>query len=213
MVKWMPVSPEDPMAEPPIDPHHHRPDARDWDRRYQARQAPGEPARVLSLHRHLLPRAGLALDLACGLGANALLLAGAGLATLAWDYSPLAIQRLDTLARERQLDIRAQVRDVVAEPPEPGRFAVITVSRFLERSLAPALMAALAPGGLLFYETFVRDRVAAMGPDNPDFLLRENELLQLFGDLRLRVYREEGSVGDVSRGIRNVAMLVAQRGE
>lgn len=192
---------------------HRPPTARDWDARYRERHEPGAPAQVLSLYRHLLPPRGLALDLACGLGANALLLAGAGLNTLAWDYAPLAIERLDALARQRRLPIQAEVRDVVLAPPEAGRFAVITVSRFLERALAPALMAALQPGGLLFYETFVRDKVSAVGPDNPDFLLRENELLQLFAALRLRAYREEGSVGDVSRGIRDIAMLVAQKPE
>lgn len=195
-------------------PRHHRaPTAQDWDARYRERHEPGAPAQVLTLYRHLLPPGGLALDLACGLGANALLLAGAGLTTLAWDYAPLAIERLEALARQRRLSLQTEVRDVVLAPPEAERFAVITVSRFLERALAPALMAALQPGGLLFYETFVGDKVSAVGPDNPDFLLRENELLQLFAGLRLRAYREEGSVGDVSRGIRNIAMLVAQKPE
>jgi hypothetical protein len=41
--------------------------------------------------------------------------------------------------------------------------------------------------------------------------LGENELLKLFTGLRLRVYREEGSIGDTSAGLRNEAMLVAQQ--
>src|SRR3569832_1463139 len=45
-----------------------------WDARYREAGLPGAPATVLLENAHLMPRAGTALDLACGLGANALLL-------------------------------------------------------------------------------------------------------------------------------------------
>ncbi len=179
-----------------------------WDARY--REAGSAVAsEVLAENRHLLPAAGEALDLACGLGGNALLLARHGLRTTAWDLSPVAIERLASEAEG--LPLRAEVRDVLAMPPAAARFDVIVVSRFLERDLCPALVAALRPGGLLFYQTFTRDKAVAGGPSNPDFLLAENELLRLFGGLCLRVYREEGRLGDVTRGLRNEALLVAQR--
>jgi len=179
-----------------------------WDARYRE-AGTAEATRVLAENRHLLPAAGEALDLACGLGGNALLLARHGLRTTAWDLSPVAI---DHLRREAAgLPLRAEVRDVVAVPPAPGSFDVIVVSRFLERDLCPALMAALRPGGLLFYQTFTRDKAGPGGPTNLDFLLAENELLRLFADLRLRVYREEGSIGDIGQGLRNEALLVAQK--
>jgi len=41
--------------------------------------------------------------------------------------------------------------------------------------------------------------------------LAVNELQQLFCSLTLRYYREEGLSGDTSKGIRNEAMLVAQK--
>ncbi|MFU8833506.1 MAG: SAM-dependent methyltransferase, partial [Wenzhouxiangella sp.] len=66
-------------------------------------------------------------------------------------------------------------------------------------------------GGLLFYETFTREKVDDAGPSNPDFLLAPNELLHLFSPLRLLAYREEGVVGDAGRGLRNVAYLVGRR--
>jgi len=185
-----------------------------WDQRYSETIIGQPPAAVLSVHLHLLPAAGTALDLACGLGGNALLLARQGLVTWAWDISPIAIARLDEYARKAGIAIQTEVRDVVSRPPEPAGFDVIVVSRFLERSLAPALQAALRPGGLLFYQTFTKLRTeAANGPRNPDFLLDDNELLRLFAPLRVRFYREEGLLGDTARGVRNEAMLIAQKVE
>ena len=184
-----------------------------WDVRYrQAGPESPAPARVLSENRHLLPVQGQALDLACGLGANALLLAEHGLETAAWDISSVAIARLKTMAEHRGAMLQAQVRDVVARPPPADSFHVIVVTRFLEKALAPALRAALRPGGLLFYQTFTRIRVDQQGPRNPAFLLADNELLQLFQSLKVRVYREEGRLGDCRLGFRNEAMLVAQKG-
>jgi SAM-dependent methyltransferase len=109
------------------------------------------------------------------------------------------------------LVLEAAVRDVVREPPAVCSFDVIVVSRFLERSLAPAIVKALRPDGLLFYQTFIRDAVGQGGPRKPDFRLGTNELLQLFASLTVLVYREEGTRGDTTEGFRDEAMLVAAR--
>lgn len=182
-----------------------------WDSRYRAIEEPPRAAQVLREYAHLLPASGMALDLACGRGGNALLMARAGLEVSAWDLSPVAIQSLREIAEAEGLGIHAEARDVLAEPPSVASFDVIVVSYFLERELVPALCSALRPGGLLFYQTFIRDQVTPGGPSNPDFRLAENELLQLFSGLTLRVYREEGSAGNVEEGFRNEALLVAQR--
>lgn len=183
-----------------------------WDARYRQTSAAPTAAEVLADNRHLLPAQGHALDLACGLGGNALLLAAHGLDTHAWDISPVAIARLQAQAAAQGLPLTASVRDVTRQPPEPVSFAVIVVSRFLERTLAPALCAALRPGGLLFYQTFTRRRTdPTAGPQNPAFLLDDGELLHLFAPLAPVVYREEALLGDTTRGWRNSALLIAQR--
>ncbi|MEE4377271.1 MAG: methyltransferase domain-containing protein [Candidatus Competibacteraceae bacterium] len=182
-----------------------------WDQRYHAEIGAQQPAQVLSSYAYLLPESGSALDLACGLGANALLLANHGLETWAWDISQVAIARLDEAARKAGLPLHAEVRDVMAQPPPPDSFDVIVVSRFLERELADTLQAALRSGGLLYYQTFTRVRAAENGPRNPAFLLGENELLQLFQEFKILLYREEGRVGDLQQGFRNEAMLIAQK--
>jgi tellurite methyltransferase len=183
-----------------------------WDGIYRNRAVEHpRAAAVLVEFSHLLPEHGSALDLACGRGGNALLLARHGLDTWAWDISPVAVEQLEKFARASHLKIHVEVRDVAAAVFEPGGFDVIVVSRFLARSLCDAIMTALKPGGLLFYQTFTRAKVVSSGPSNPDFLLSENELLSLFVPLKILVYREEGGVGDVTQGLRNEALLIGQR--
>ncbi len=183
-----------------------------WDRRYREGDGRGaQPARVLTENLHLLPAVGCALDLACGLAANALLLAKCGLEACAWDFSAVAIEQVRAHAQERGLRVAAEVRDVVQQPPEPMSFDVIVVSRFLERALVPFLVASLKPEGLLFYQTLTRARVDETGPANDLYRLAENELLRMFSSLQVLVYREEGLVGDIRRGFRNEAMLVARK--
>jgi len=180
-----------------------------WDERYRGTEGPATPLEVLTDNAHLLPASGEALDLACGLGGSALYLAGLGFRTRAWDLSRVAIDRLRR--RVATEEILAEERDVLAHPPDPDSFDVICVGHFLARPLCPRIAAALRPGGLLYYQTFTEDRVDDGGPGNPAFRLRRNELLRLFPDLVVRLYREEGCVGDVTKGLRNRAQLIAQR--
>ncbi|MCG7942285.1 MAG: methyltransferase domain-containing protein [Candidatus Thiodiazotropha taylori] len=183
-----------------------------WDQRYADAEKVARPAEVLLSNAHLLPEQGSALDLACGLGGNALFLAQRGFTVEAWDLSSVAIQRLAQGAGQLKLNnLHARVRDVESQPPQTEQFDVIVVSYFLERSLIPSLIQALKPGGLVFYQTFTRQAVSSEGPQNPAFRLADQELLQLFSQLQVRVYREEGRLGDLSLGSRDVAMLVAQK--
>ena len=188
-------------------------DQQKWNHRYAAQktQAQPTPAAVLTENQHLLPNTGATLDLACGLGGNALFLARRGLQVDAWDVAELAVEKLNELAVSQGLAVHTEARDVVANPPPPNSFDVIVVSRFLQRQLVPSLIEALKPKGLVFYQTFVQDKPPGIGPQNPDYLLAENELLKLFSVLRILVYREEGGVGDVLQGFRHEAMLVGQR--
>ena len=183
-----------------------------WCARYQHPAHAPHAARVLWENQHLLPATGRALDLACGAGGNAMLLAVHGLETWAWDISDVSVARAQAVAQQQGVVLHTEVRDVVICPPLPGSFDVIVVSRFLERRLASALIDALTPEGLLFYQTFTQVTVGAVwGPTNPAYRLAPQELLTLFQPLHILVYREEGRVGDMRRGLRNEAMLVAQK--
>ena len=185
-------------------------------RRQAGDRAPAErpppPAEVLGRNQHLLPASGRALDLASGRGANALCLARrGGLAVAAWDKSATALATLAFTARQHALHIACQRRDISRRPPEPASFDVIVVSRFLDRGLMAAIKRALRQRGLIFYQTFTKEKVDDRGPRNPAYLLDKNELLGFFNDWPILYYREEGQTGDLRRGFRNQAMLVAQK--
>lgn len=196
------------------------PDQLKWDQRYAAAQAPGSVAPVLREHAQLLPRQGRALDLACGLGANALFLARQGLTVSAWDLSPVAIAHLHGLAQASQLAIDAEARVITPHTLPTKHFDVIVVSRFLDRGLCPAILAALRPGGLLYYQTFTRAphpqhprheasaHRAAQGPRNADYLLGPGELLALFAGLRVVFYREEAALCETAHAVRNEAQYI-----
>jgi len=180
-----------------------------WNQRYKNASHSSLACDVLRNHAHLLPKHGTALDVACGLGGNALLLAHHGLQTFAWDFADNAIEALKQQAKD--LPLYPEVRNVVEQPPAEKSFDVIVVSRFLERELAPALINALAPQGLLFYQTFSRTFVEDSPPRNPAFRLADNELLQLFSPLKVVFYQEEARIGDLEQGTRNEAFFIGQR--
>lgn len=182
-----------------------------WDTIYGGQGQVGDASRVLAENSHLLPVQGRALEVACGRGANALLLAHAGLEAHAWDISAVAIDSLQAEAVRQNVVIHGRACDIMQEPPQSDSFDVIVVSHFLERGLIPLLRQALRPQGLLYYQTFTRTRVSERGPSNPEYRLADNELLQLCQDMRVLVYREEGRAGDLERGFRDLAMIVAQR--
>ncbi len=182
-----------------------------WNKRYSQAHDMPKAASVLVDYSYLLPAKGKALDLACGRGGNALFLAEQGLQVEAWDISPVAITQLNQLAKGKDLSVDGQARDVILHPPEANSIDVLVISLFLERSLCPSLMSALKPGGVLFYQTYCQKKVTEQGPSNPDYLLADNELLQLFSELKVRVYREDALLGDPQKGIRNQALLIAEK--
>jgi hypothetical protein len=97
------------------------------------------------------------------------------------------------------------------QPLTSQSYDVIVVTHFLERALVSQIVSALRPGGLLFYQTFTRTRLSESGPKKDEWRLADGELLQLFSELRVLVYREEALVGNVQMGLRNEALLVAQK--
>lgn len=135
---------------------------------------------------------GEVLDLACGSGRHARLFAGLGHPVLAADRDPQA------LAAAAGPGIATLEVDLEAEgagwPFEAGRFAGIVVTNYLHRPLMASLVASLAPGGVLIYETFALGNEAYGKPLNPAFLLRPGELLEVAAGAGLRVLAYEDGV-------------------
>jgi SAM-dependent methyltransferase len=155
----------------------------------------------------LLPAGGRCLDVACGRGRHALLLAAAGFAVTALDRDDGALAALAAQARSLGLHLRTVAADLEQEPPAlgEGAFELVVVFRYLHRPLFPALRTALAPRGILVYETFTRAQAGLGHPRNPRFLLEEGELPRLVAPLEVLRYREGEAEG------RCVAGVVARR--
>ncbi len=168
-------------------------------------------AEILSENAFLLPPKGKAFDLACGMGANATFLARHGLAVTAVDISKVAIDKLSVYASSNALDINAYVQNIDPKSIPKCAFDVIVVSRFLDRRLSDAIIDALKPDGLLFYQTFTKEKTTPTSPNNPNYLLSRNELLTLFSSLQVILYRENGLVGLPSSGLRNQAQFIGQK--
>lgn len=169
-------------------------------------------SKILQDHQYLLPSNGVALDLACGVGSDAIYLARSGLEVQAWDISDEVVAKLNQYAEANQLSVVADARDITVNPPSENSFDVISVAHFLDRTIVGDLIAALKPGGLIFYQTFLKEVTSDYsGPSNPDFRLGKNEMLHLFSELTLLYYQEDGLVGNLQYGFRNEVMLIAQK--
>ncbi len=182
-----------------------------WNQIYRANNSEKPATSVLVEHAFLLPDSGAALDIACGLGANACFLAKQGLATTAWDISEVAIAKLQQTALSKGLSIKSEAHEITENSFNESSFDIIIISRFLDRSLSNGIISALKPGGMLFYQTFNREKIDTTGPNNPDFLLAKNELLTMFASLKLVFYQENGKIGDLSAGLRNEVQFIAQK--
>jgi len=158
---------------------------------------------------------GAVVDLASGRGRNALALARAAVGVVAVDIDRGSLEQLGAAAvdcprppQRLQCDLERRP-DGDNLPFRPESCAAILVFRFLFRPLASAIERALAPGGLLLYETFTtRQRESGRGPRRDAFLLRPGELPRLFPHLEVVHYEETPPA--VGRGDA-LARLVARR--
>jgi len=182
-----------------------------WNTIYAEGRGNSETAQVLADNQFLLPSTGVALDLACGLGENALLLAEQGLTVEAWDISTVGLQKLQEKSASKALSIKTCVQEISANSFLKNSFDVVVISRFLDRSICNAIMESLNPNGLLFYQTYTQQKVAEVGPKNPRFLLAENELLTLFPELAVVFYAEYSDVGQTNSGLRNEAQFIGRK--
>ncbi len=168
------------------------------------------PARILEDAGRWLKPPGLALDIACGAGRNALHLARQGYTVIAVDISSEGLARLARRARAANLPIHPIQADLERFALPGERFDVIVNTRFLLRALFPTLRQALKPGGLLLFETYTVDEIEVLGGDiRRAYALERGELKQAFSDFEILLY-EEG-VFEEDEGERGLARLIGRR--
>jgi SAM-dependent methyltransferase len=138
---------------------------------------------------HLVRDGGAVLDVASGVGRHARWFAQRGHPVTAIDRDAAA---LSTLRGEpRVTTIEADLEGAPWPLPDDARFAAIVVTNYLHRPLMPRLADALAPDGVLIYETFAQGNETVGKPSNPAFLLAPGELLAAFAPtLRVIAYQD-----------------------
>jgi SAM-dependent methyltransferase len=183
-------------------------DADRWNERYRENRNPTfeQPRPFLVENAGLLPRQGLAVDLAMGLGGNAGFLLERGLRVVGVDISVVAA----LLVKRRRPQVMVVVADLTRFYLPPNRFDLVLIFYYLQRDLWPVIQAALRPGGILVYETLTRDMQAVHPAIDQRYLLQPGELETAFPDLETWVYHE-GWTGEVSDHPKAVASLVAHK--
>lgn len=154
------------------------------------------PSRWLLEHADVIPTKARVLDVASGRGRHALLLAASGFEVTAVDRDAEALAWLASTAARVGVAITTEARDLeTGDAVDLGeaRFDVVLVFNYLHRPLFPAIVRALAPGGVLFYETFLVGQAARGRPKNPAFLLEPGELASRVAPLVV-VRQREGEV-------------------
>ena len=139
-----------------------------------------------------------------------LYLAGLGFSVEAIDVSDVAIGWLREEAARRKMNVVTRCEDIETVEFTPATYEVVVCLNFLERSVFPKLVEALAPGGLLIFETMTQDHVDVLKKKfNRRFLLEKGELSQAFPQLGTIAYREE--VVSTGGGASAVASLLARK--
>ena len=158
------------------------PDIVRWNEKYRS-VALVEPKGEAELVAHLptLTEPGaLALEVACGRGANALYLARQGYEVIAMDGALTGLMSCADGARHFQLPVYPVAVDLNEVVLPKTHFSMISVVRYLQRNLIDSLINALQPGGIIFYKTFSYHHLKTKPTFNPGFVLQKGELLKWF---------------------------------
>ena len=134
-----------------------------------------EPSPWVQRFADLIPKNGVVLDLACGTGRHARYLLSLDFRVLLLDRNITAV--VDLAADEHAELIACDLEDGRPWPLGERTFDGVLVTNYLYRPLMKSIVSAVAPGGVLIYETFAHGNQAFGRPSNPDFLLQREELL------------------------------------
>lgn len=160
-------------------------DASRWNARYLNKAPSFQADQLLLDHQSLLRPGQHALDVACGLGHNSLWLAEQQLHITALDVSQTGLDILTAAAETRDLSIETVCADLDQWQWPQRAFDVVLVFRYLNRAIFADLKGSLRPGGLVFYQTFGQNKLKQSPDFNPDYVLRDSELVEQFSGYKV----------------------------
>jgi SAM-dependent methyltransferase len=149
----------------------------------------------------LVPAGASVLDVACGSGRHLRWFAQRGCRVTGVDRDAAAVEPLRALGEIVVADIEGRPWPFAART-----FGAVVVTNYLWRPLLPAIVASVAEGGVLLYETFAVGNETVGKPSRPDFLLRPGELLQAAVGLRVVAY-EDGFLTGPDRYVQRLAAV------
>ncbi len=156
----------------------------------------------------LIPKGGVVLDLACGAGRHAELMACMGYEVLAVDQDVSSIEALQNpLIIPRGLNL-----EISDWPLAGSEFSAIVVTNYLYRPHLDELPKMLQKDGVLIYETFAAGNGDFGKPSNPNFLLKPGELLSFASRNGLKIVAYEDIYVDQPKPAM-VQRLCAVKGE
>jgi SAM-dependent methyltransferase len=154
---------------------------------------------------HLIKPDASVLDIACGSGRHLQWFAQRGHAVTGVDRDLSATQLMNAALTLVEADIENHAWPLTHNgAPEP--FDAVIVTNYLWRPLLPTVLASLAPGGVLLYETFAVGNETLGRPSRPDFLLKTGELLEICKDLHIVAY-EHGILQNPPRFVQRIAAV------
>ena len=148
---------------------------------------------------------GRVLDVACGAGRHYSLGMSSGRRTVGIDRD---IAQASQYQNAQNLElIEADLEDGRPFPFRGQQFDGIIVTNYLWRPILPDIIAAVAPDGILIYETFAVGQEKLGKPSNPEFLLRPSELMDaVAGKLRIVAF-EHARLGGPERVVQRIAAV------
>jgi len=180
-------------------------DKKRWNEKYSQNSEKSRPSSLLKDyidHAHV----GKALDIACGKGANTLILHEKGFEIDAVDISDVALQQMIKTAMITPIEA-----DLDRYHITPNHYDLIVNTNFLNRRLFTQIKDGLKPAGLLIFETFMLAHGDFRAPTmNVEYLLRKNELLHAFIGLDV-IYYEEKIVTNAKEERVKIASLIAKK--
>jgi len=182
-----------------------------WDERFRQRSYPvdPDPAPVLEQYVETFPD-GRALDIATGTGRNAVFLAEQGYTVDGLDKSREGLKIARENAQKRGVNDRCTwiQADAVEYAYPEAAYDVITIRAFQIMERLTDIKAALAPGGVFYYQPHMRTAGRVdYGPSDRN-RVGANELLRVCLDLTVLHYREFADGDEDHRGAH--AQLIAR---
>ncbi len=175
-----------------------------WNRRYQEKPFRTYVEPIVKKYAKEA-KVGYALDIACGQGRNTHYLADLGFEVDAVDLSDYALSQIEDNPKIHKIEA-----DLDFYTLEKEKYDLVININYLNRNFFHQIKEALKKDGVVIFETFIIAHGDFDNPQNPEYLLRKNELLHAFLGLDI-IYYEERDDSNLRGEKTRVASLVAKK--